>query len=292
MGTRVLREFQYFKPKSLDEAISLLEKHGDKAKVMAGGSDLLVTMKLQGIQPKYLVDITGINELKGITLNGKGLRIGATVLLNDLADSQLLQEKYVALFEAVCLMGTTQVQNIGTIGGNICTASPGADTAPPLLVHDARVEIASQSGKRTVPLDEFFTGVDQTVLSAKEVLTAILMPAPSPHTGTSFIRISRTASDLAQLNAAVAVITEDGKCKDARIALGAVAPTPIRARKAEAVLKNRELNPDIIEEAANTVVEEISPRTSVRSTTEYRKDVAPVIVKRALLRAYERSKKS
>lgn len=292
MGSRTLSKFEYFKPKSLDEAISLLGKYGDTAKVLAGGTDLLIDIKLRRIKSDYLVDITGIAELKGITSDEKGLRIGATTLQSEIVGSQLIQDKYVTLFEAVGEMATTQVRNIATIGGNLCTASAGADTAPPLLVLEAKVEIASQSGRRTVPLEEFFTGPGQTVLKAGELLTAILIPAPSPHMGTSFIRISRTASDLPQLNAAVALKTDNSMCKEVKIALGAVAPTPIRARKAEAILKNRELNQDAIEEAANMVAEEINPRTSVRSTSEYRKDVAIVITKRALLKAYERSKKS
>jgi len=286
------REFEYFKPKSPDEAISLLGKYGDKAKVLAGGTDLLIDIKLRRIKSDYLIDITGIAELKGITSDERGLRIGATTLQSEIVGSQLIQDKYVTLFEAVGKMGTTQIRNIATIGGNLCTASAGADTAPPLLVLEAEIEIASKSGRRTVPLEEFFTGPGQTVLKAGELLTAILIPATSPHTGTSFIRISRTASDLPQLNAAVALKTDNSMCKEVKIALGAVAPTPIRARKAEAILKNRELNQDAIEEAANMVVGDINPRTSIRSTSEYRKDVAIVITKRALLKAWERSKKS
>ena len=292
MGTRVLNEFEYLRPRSLAEAISLLGKYGNKAKVLAGGTDLLIDMKLLRKRPEYLGDITGINELKGITSNEKELRIGAITLLSEIGNSRLIQDRYAALFEATSEMATTQIRNLATIGGNLCNASPAADTAPPLIVLEAKAEIASQSGIRTVPLEEFFTGPGETVLTAGDILTAILIPAPAQHMGTSFIKISRTASDLAILNVAVALITDNNTCREVRIALGAVAPTPIRAKKAEDILTNRELTQDTIEKAASTVTEEIKPISDVRSTSDYRRDVAAVITKRALLRAYERSKKS
>ena len=292
MGSRTFSEFEYLKPMSIDEAISLLRKYGDKAKVLAGGSDLFINIKLHGFRPEYLVDITGITELKGIIFNGKELRIGASALLSEIADSQLIRDKYVTLFESVVEIATTQVRNIATIGGNICNASPAADTAPPLIVLEAKVEIAGRSGVRAVLLEEFFTGPGQTVLQAGDILTAISTPAPVQHRGTSFIRINRTASDLATLNVAVALQTDNSTCQDAKIALGAVAPTPIRAKKAEAILKRGKVNQDSIEEAANAVTEEISPITDIRSTVDYRKDVAAVITRKAISKAYERSKKS
>lgn len=292
MGSRTLSEFEYLKPRSIGEAISLLLKYGDKAKVLAGGSDLFIDIKLHGFSPEYLVDITGITELKGITFNGKELRIGAATLLSEIADSQLIRDKYVTLFESVAELATTQVRNIATIGGNICNASPAADTAPPFIVLEAKAEIAGQSGVRAVLLEEFFTGPGQTALQAGDILTAILIPAPAQHRGTSFIRINRAASDLATLSVAVVLQTDNSACQEVKIALGAVAPTPVRAKKAEAILKKEGVNQDTIAEAAGAITEEISPITDVRSTADYRKDVAVAITKRALSKAYERSKKS
>jgi carbon-monoxide dehydrogenase medium subunit len=292
MGSRTLSEFEYLKPRSIGEAISLLLKYGDKAKVLAGGSDLFIDIKLHGFSPEYLVDITGITELKGITFNGKELRIGAATLLSEIADSQLIRDKYVTLFESVAELATTQVRNIATIGGNICNASPAADTAPPFIVLEAKAEIAGQSGVRAVLLEEFFTGPGQTALQAGDILTAILIPAPAQHRGTSFIRINRAASDLATLSVAVVLQTDNSVCQEVKIALGAVAPTPVRAKKAEAILKKEGVNQDTIAEAAGAITEEISPITDVRSTADYRKDVAVAITKRALSKAYERSKKS
>ena len=269
-----------------------MREYGDKAKVLAGGSDLFISIKLHRIGPEYLIDITGITELNGITFNGKELRIGAATLLSEIADSQLIRDKYVTLFEAAAEMATTQVRNIATIGGNICNASPAADTAPPLIVLEAKAEITGQSGMRTILLEEVFTGPGQTVLKAGDILTAISIPAPVQYRGTSFIKISRTASDLATLNAAVALKTDNGTCQEVKIALGAVAPTPIRAKKAEAILKKEGVNQDTIAKAARAVTEEISPITDVRATSDYRKEVAAVITKKALLKAYERSKES
>ncbi len=292
MGSRTFSEFEYLKPMSIDEAISLLRKYGDKAKVLAVGSDLFINIKFRRIRPEYLVDIAGITELKGIIFNGKELRIGAATLLSEIADSQLIRDKYVTLFEAVAEMATTQVRNIATIGGNICNASPAADTAPPLIVLEAKAEIAGQSGVRAVLLEEFFTGPGQTALKAGDILTAISIPAPAQHRGTSFIKIGRTVRDLATLNVAVALQTDNSTCQDVKIALGAVAPTPIRAKKAEAILKKEGINQNTIAEAAKAVTEKISPITDIRSTADYRKDVAAVITKKAISKAYERSKKS
>ena len=289
MGTRVLREFEYFKPTSVDEAVSLLEKYGAEASILAGGTDLLVSLKLLRISPKYLIDITGA-ELGSITPSENETRIGATTTINELAYSPLIYEKYTALAEAVQQMGTTQMRHVATIGGNLCRASAGADTAPPLLALEARAEIYRRSGRRTIPLAEFFIGPGQTALTPGEILTAITIPTPAPHTGSSFIRINGAVSDLPQLSAAATVVTENNRCTGARIALGAVAPTPIRARQAEKLLISKNLNQETIATAAGKVSEDISPRTSFRSTADYRRDVAAVIVKRALFKAYERGR--
>ncbi|MFC1938430.1 FAD binding domain-containing protein, partial [Chloroflexota bacterium] len=257
MGTRILGEFDYLRPHTIEEALSLLGKYGDKASILAGGTDLLIKMKLLQVKPEYLVDITAIPKLRSISFDEKDLRVGTTVLLSELETSKVIQENYTALFEAICEMATTQVRNIATIGGNLCNASPAADTAPPLLVLEAKINIATQSGIRTVPLEDFFVGPGNTVLAAGDILTGISIAPPSQHMGTSFVRISRTSSDLAKLNVAAALTTHNGICEDAKIALGAVAPTPIRAKRAEAILKNRKLNQDAIDEAADMVGEEI-----------------------------------
>ena len=292
MGTRVLTEFEYFKPKSIDEALSLARKYGDRARFLAGGSDLLIDIKLLRIEPEYLIDITGIDELRGITCNEKELRIGAATILSEVSNFPLIRENYTALFEATSEMATTQIRNNASIGGNLCNASAGADTVPPLLVLKAKVNIATETGRKTVPLEKFFTGPGKTILNRGDMLTSISIPTAGPNTGTAFIKISRTHSDLPQLNVAAAVHVENGICKDARIALGAVAPVPIRAIKAENALRNKKLNQNTIEEAAGAVAAGINPRTSIRSTADYRKRVAPVIVKRALTKAYERLQNS
>ena len=288
MGTRVLTEFEYYKPESVDEALALAEKYGERARFLAGGSDLLIKIKLLRVEPECLIDLTGIDELRGISINDEELRIGAATSLNEINSFPLIKKNYTGLFEATSEMATTQVRNNASIGGNVCNASPGADTVPPLLTLNAKVNLTTGSGKKTVPLEEFFTGPGKTILSLGDVLTSISMPSLSSNTGTSFIKISRTHSDLPQLNAAAAIKVENGICTGVRIALGAVAPAPFRAIRAENVLKNRKPDQNTFEEAAGVVAAEIKPRTSIRSTEEYRKMVAPVIVKRALIKAYQR----
>ena len=288
MGTRVLTEFEYYKPESIDEVLVLIEKYGERARFLAGGSDLLIKIKLLREEPECLIDITGIEELRGISINEEELRIGAVTSLNEINCFPIIKKNYTALFEATSEMATTQVRNNASIGGNLCNASPGADTVPPLLVLEAKVNITIGNEVKTVPLEEFFTGPGKTILNRGDILTSISIPISSSNTGTSFIKISRTHSDLPQLNAAAAIKVENGICTDARIALGAVAPTPVRAIRAENILKNRKPDHNAFEEAAGVVVTEIKPRTSIRSTEDYRKMVAPVIVKRALIKAYQR----
>lgn len=292
MGTRVLPEFKYFRPKSIDEAVSLAKKYGDKAKFLAGGTDLVVDMKILLVEPECLIDVTAIDELKGINSDEKGLRIGATTLLSEIHNLHLIKKNYIALFEATSDLATTQVRNIATIGGNLCNASPGADCAPPLLVLGAKVDIANQSGIKTVPLEEFFIGPKKTVMTTGDLLTRISLSAQAQDLATSFIKISRTHSDLAQLNAAAALRADNGICKAVRIALGAVAPTPVRAKKAEDVLRNKKLSLDAIDEAASMVTKDIKPITDCRSTEDYRRDVAVFIVKKALQKAFKRIHKS
>jgi carbon-monoxide dehydrogenase medium subunit len=288
MGTRVLPEFNYLRPASIEEALSLGKRFGGRAKFLAGGTDLLVDMKLLRTEPEYLIDITAIPELRGITFDGKELRIGPTTRIRELTAHSVLTADYAALSEATSEMATTQIRNIATIGGNLCTASPGAENAPPLLVFGASVEIRNASGTKKVPLEDFFVGPKKSTLDPGSLLTCISIPVPTGNAGSAYLRISRTHSDLRQINAAAALVTENGICKDVRIALGAVAPTPVRARKAEDMLRNRRLDQRRIEEAMLRVVADIEPRTSIRSTSDYRRRVAPVLVRRVLQRAHDR----
>ncbi|RLG76746.1 MAG: xanthine dehydrogenase family protein subunit M [Thermoprotei archaeon] len=284
-------EFEYFEPRTVKEAVELLTKYGGEAKILAGGTDLIVRMKQRFIEPKYIINIKKIKELNFIEDRGDYLAIGAATKLREIEKSGIVKRKFEALYEAVRSMAGVQIRNMATIGGNLCNASPAADTAPPLLVFEAKLKIVGPNGERVVPINEFFLGPGKTVLKPNEILTEIQIPYQPEDTGSAFIKIARVAMDLAKVNVAVALRTEGSIVKWVRIALGAVAPTPIRAYKTEEFLVGKELNEETLKEAAEIVKTEVKPITDIRSTAEYRREVSGVIVKDALLRAYERISK-
>lgn len=290
MSTSILLEdFEYFEPETIEEATSLLAKYGERAKVIAGGTDLLVKMKNGEVKPEYLANIKKIRNLNFITEERGLLRIGAATSLRGIEESQLVEEKYSVLFEAVRSIGTVQIRNMGTIGGNICNASPAADTASALLSLDARVKISSSRGERMIPLEKFFTGPGKTVLSSDELLTEIQIPSLPPRTGSAFLKIARVHADISKINVATVIERRDDICKSCRIALGAVAPTPIRMRRAEEMLNGKKFEEKLVESVAREISEETRPISDVRSTAEYRKDVSEVLVKRALNIAWRKS---
>lgn len=280
----------YFQPKTVSEAVSLLASYGEEAKILAGGTDLLALMRNRVLKPKCLIDITRIPGLDYISYQDEdGLRIGALATLRAVELSKVVKDKYLVLYEAAQQMGSTQVKNMGTVAGNLCRASPAADTAPPLLVLAAEVRIAGPTETRIVPLESFFIGPGQTVLKYYEMVTEIIVPRLPAGTGMAFLRATRVAADLAKVNVAAAVTVKNGAYEEARIALGGVAPTPIRARKAEEVLKGEKLGDGVVQEAAETAATEIRPIDDVRSTAEYRKELSKVLVRRAIRLSQERA---
>ncbi len=289
VNTRILPvEFEYFEPRSIKEAVELLTKYGSEAKILAGGTDLIVRMKQRFIEPKYIINIKKIRELDFIEDRGDHLAIGAATKLREIEKSGVVKKKFMALYEAVRSMAGVQIRNMATIGGNLCNASPAADTAPPLLVFEAKLKIVGLDGERVVPISEFFLGPGKTLLKPNEILAEIQVPYQLEDVGSAFIKIARVAMDLAKVNVAVALRTEGNIIKLVRIALGAVAPTPIRACKTEEFLVGKELNEETLRKAAEIVKTEVKPITDIRSTVEYRREVSGVIVKDALLKAYER----
>lgn len=290
MTSRILPGFEYFTPKSLEEASSLLAQYGQKSSILAGGTDLLVQMKSRQKTPKYVIDIKRIPGLSRIECDETmGLRIGSLATIHDIETSEIIQKKFPIILETARTFGSVQVRNMATLGGNLCNASPAADMAPPLLVLDAKVQAMGRRGERTVSLDGFFLGPSKTMLEKDEILTEIQVPDLSPNTGTAFFKIGRVKSDLAKVNVAVALVIKEGDfCEEARIALGAVAPTPIRARRAEKALRGRRIDGETMNEAAEAVDTEIEPITDVRSTAEYRREVSKVLVKRGIQKSLER----
>jgi carbon-monoxide dehydrogenase medium subunit len=284
---RRLPKFNYLAPTTLDEALSLLANYKAKAKVIAGGTDLVPKLKRREIKaPDYVIDIKGIPGLNKIKPNGSGLTIDALVTIGDVEASPQIRQKFAVLAQAAQSMASPQVRHRGTIAGNICNAVPSADSAPALLTLGAKFKIISQKGQRMVGIEDFFTGPNQTILSDDEILREIQIADMPPKSQGVYLKLTpRRAMDLAIVGVAVVVIPQDEICQDIRIALGAVAPTPIRAKKAEAVLKGQKLDDKLIEKAAQTAASQSNPIDDHRASAEYRRDMVEVLVRRAIKQA-------
>jgi CO/xanthine dehydrogenase FAD-binding subunit len=276
----ILRKFEYLKPNSIKETISILSQYGERARILNGGTDLIVEMRDKIIQPKYIVDIKTIPHLNKITYNEQeGLTIGTTVTLNEISDSKVVQTHYPILVKACKSIGSYQVRNRATLVGNICNASPAADTAPPLLVLEAKVNIISPTGEKIVPINQFFTGVKKNILKKGEFVTSVIVPPiKDKWTGVYLKQGRRKEVDLATVGVAVVCIRDE-----IRIALGAVAPVPVRAFKTEALFKGKTIDESLLEKAGKSVLAEVSPISDVRSSQEYRKEIINVLLKRAIL---------
>jgi len=251
---RRLPEIKCLFPKTLSEALLFLKKHNGAAKLIAGGTDLLPKMKRRELTPTYVIDLKGIADLNFIDYDTKkGLRVGATTTLSEVGESPVVREHYPILMETVSQMASIQIRNIATMGGNLCNAVPSADTAPPLIALGARLKLVGPKGERTVLVEDFFAGPDETVLEPLELLTEVQIPPPRPgEAGTYLKHTIRAEMDLAVVGVAayLALDPKNHICKEVRIALGAVGPTPIRAKKAEESLHGKPLSDELIEDAA------------------------------------------
>ena len=284
---RIPFTFEYHRPRTLREALELL-RSVEGARVIAGGTDLLVDMKFRRAEPKALVDVSKLEELRFVRLAGSYVEIGSAVTLQELVESELVRARLPLLWEAVNSMASWQVRNIATIGGNICNASPAADTAPPLLAYEARLLLTSLDGVREVGVGEFFVGPKRSTIRSDEILQLIRVPLHPTGYGWSFKKISRTSFDIAKVSVAVLLKTVEGKIKDPRVAFGAVAPTPVRARSTERAIEGVSLE-EALEIGPRFVESDIAPIDDVRSTAWYRREVARVILRDSLRVAYERS---
>ena len=277
-----MRKFEYLKPDSIKETISILSQYGERARILNGGTDLIVGIRDKILQPEYVVDIKAIPQLNRITYNKQdGLNIGATVTLNEISDSKVVQRNYPILAEACKTVGSYQVRNRATLVGNICNASPAADTAPALLVLGAKVNIIDPTGEKIVPINEFFTGVKKNILKKGEIVTSVIVSSLRDEwTGVYLKQGRRKDVDLATVGVAVVCIRDE-----IRIALGAVASTPVRAFKTEELLKGKIIDESLLEETAKSALAEVSPISDIRSSKEYREEIIKVLVRRAILQA-------
>ena len=292
-----LKTFEYFAPESLPEALSLLQERGEAGRALAGGTDLVVQVKEGGKipTPSCLVSLRRLPELRGINYSERdGLRIGATVTMAEAAESAPVRERYRALADGAEIIGSIQTMNMATIGGNVCNAAPSADTAPPLLTYEAVAVVAGPKGERDVPIEEFWLGPNQTALQQGELLRELRLPAPPANTGGVYVRQTpRKQMDIAVVGVAVLLTLGQGdRIKRVRIALGAVAPTPIRARKAEAALEGKEASEALFAEAAKTATSEASPIGDIRGSAEFRRHLVQVTTERCLQEAAQRARAS
>lgn len=287
----LLPKFEYFAPKTMEEACSLLAKYKGEARVLAGGTDLLVQMKNRELTPRYLINIKDIPDLDYIRYDDKeGLRIGALTPIEALKTSTLIRRRFSILSQAAAVLGTVQIRNRGTIAGNLCNASPAAETAPALITLAAKARIVGMAGERAVALEDFFISPGQTVLQAGEIVTEIQVPNLPPRSGGAYLKHSIKRMDIAIVGVGVVITLNGEVCNDIKIALGAVASTPIRAKKAEEIIRGQGLDSELMERAAQIASEESRPIDDIHSYAQYRKQMVKVLAKEAMKQAGDEAK--
>jgi carbon-monoxide dehydrogenase medium subunit len=285
-----VRRFELALPESLDDCLRLLAQRGPETKLLAGGTDLLPQMKNGVVIPKRVIDLSGVARVKILECDAKGLRIGSAVPARQVEQDTRVRDTYTAVAESAALLGSVQVRNLASVGGNICNAAPSADMAPPLIAMEAQAVIAGPKGERRVPLSDFFTGVRKTVVGPDELLVEIFVPAPGPHSGGCYIRHTpRRELDIAVVGVSSQVTIANGVCAKARIALAAVAPTPVRATAAEAALEGKALTPELIERAADLAGQAAKPISDQRGSADFRRHLVRVLTRRTLTTALARA---
>ncbi len=285
-----MRPFRYLTPRRLDEALALLTP---AAVPLAGGTDLFLRMERRQALPDTIMDLKRIPGLDEIAAAGDGLRIGALAVMETLAGAPAVVGDYDALAEAARVVGSIQTRNRATVGGNLANASPAADTATPLIALGAAVEIAAAAGTREMPVEQLFQGPGRAAVGGDELLTAIHVPARPARSGSAFQRCVRTAMDIALVNCAAFVrLDEDDPdtVAEARIALGAVGPTPLRSASAEQRLTGARLDEHVVEEAGECAASDARPIDDVRASADYRREMVRVLTRRAIRSAFRRAR--
>ena len=286
-----MRRFELVTPASIDECLRALKGRGPEVKVLAGGTDLIAQLKVGMLRVATVVDLSGVSDLRALDGDAQhGFRIGAAVTARTLERDSRLRAAVPSLSESGALVGSIQIRNLATLGGNICNAAPSADMAPPLIALDAEAVIAGSGGRRKVPMASFFKGVRQTVLAPDDLLVEFAVPPTGPRSGGAYLRHTpRRELDIAVVGVASQVSLTDGVCRKARIALAAVAPVPVRATAAEQALEGQPLTPQAITRAADLAVEAARPITDQRGSAEFRRHLVRVLTRRTLTIALERA---
>jgi probable selenate reductase FAD-binding subunit len=281
-----MKRFDYLQPDTLREAYRLMESAEGKAKYIAGGTDLMVHIKTKAVQPDALVSLTRIQELSGMIQN-EDLVLGSMTLLRDIERDALIAQNYSALAQAASALATPQIRNVATVGGNLCNSAPSADCASPLLALEARLTVEGPGGQREVAIEDFFTGPGKTCMDMTEILTKIKIPIPHRDTRMAFLKLGRVTTDIAIVNAAVCLAVEKNTCRKCRLAVGAVAPVPLRLSSVEKMIEGQEISDELLNAAKHMAEEAVSPITDVRSTQHYRRIMSGVLVKRVIEKAME-----
>jgi len=281
----IAQVFDYQRPETLDEAVQILAAHSGDVRVLAGGTDLVAWLRDEAVAPDLLVDIKHIEGLDQIADEGDALAIGSLVTFTDLLNSDLMASRLPLICEMSATVGSTGIRNRATLVGNICSAVPSCDAGPVLLVHGAVVHTVGTSGARRIPIEEWFLGPRMTALTPDEIVTKVVVPVPVGGHGAAYVRLSRyEGEDLAQASVAILAPPDHGF----RVAFGAVAATPLRARRIEALLEGKALAPGLVAEAMALVAEEISPISDMRASKEYRLRMSEVMLQRGLQAAVGR----
>jgi CO/xanthine dehydrogenase FAD-binding subunit len=285
-----VRRFELALPRNVDEVVRVLSDRGPDAKLLAGGTDLLPQMKNGLLKPACVVDLSGVERVRILEADPRGLHVGAAVSARALERDATTQRTYTSLAESGALVGSVQIRNLATLGGNLCNAAPSADMAPPLLALDAEAVIAGPKGERRMPIADFFTGVRRTVLAPDEILLELVVPTPGPRSGGQYLRHTpRRELDIAVVGVASQLTLSDGVCSKARIALAAVAPVPLRARAAEQALEGKPVTAEAIERAAELAVGVAKPISDQRGSADYRRHLVRVLTRRTLRTALTRA---
>src|SRR5271156_6173227 len=282
--------FEYMRPKTIPEAITLLQQHGEDAKILSGGQSLIPMMKLRIARPAYLIDINRISGLSYVKEEGGFLKIGGLTREAELESSPLVLAKYPILVDTTHVIADPQVRNLATVGGNLAHGDPANDHPATMLALDAQIVATGSGGQRVIPVEEFFLTLFTTALQPGEILTEIRVPAPSPHSGGAYFKLERKVGDFATAAvAAQATLDDNGVVKKIGIGLTNVGPTPIKAKKAEDFLLGKKLDEANIRQAAQFAADEAQPSSDLRGPAEYKKGLVKELAKRALSRAAERA---
>ncbi len=289
-----MRAFDFYAAKDSTDAVALLAQHGPSVKVIAGGTDLLADLKFSSHTPKAVVDISRADDLRGIAMTDQGLRIGSLVTHTEIMGSPVIRDLFPALVDAAHTIGAVQTRNLGTLGGNLVTAVPSVDSGPTLVALDAIVTIVGTTGRRQLPLADFFVGPRKTVLESDELLVEIIIPKENVGKPTHFLKFGlRKGQALALVNVAASFWPDwdSNTFKAPRIALGAVAPKVIHAASAERYLEGKAITPEAMAEAGRLAVDDAKPINDMRASAAYRRDLVAILTRRALEGAYELARK-